>query len=108
MPKGRPQRRVLRAQGRGGQAGPWTEEHKASWREGAELRPRAETKVLSALLLGADAFQRRGCLSSEQQQPCGKSASLDWEQELELEREACAHPQAHFPSSPLRRSYDNI
>lgn len=67
VPKGRPQRRVLRAQGRGGQARALDRGAQGFVEGGRAQRPWAETKVLSALLLGTDAFQRRV--------PCPQSSS---------------------------------
>ena len=39
--------------------GPRAEKHKASWEKGGYRNSQAETKVLSALLLGTEGFQPR-------------------------------------------------
>ena len=67
VPKAQPQWRVVRAQGRGGQARAPDREAQGFVEGGRAQRPRAETKVLSALLLRTEAFQRRV--------PCPQSSS---------------------------------
>ena len=107
VPKGRPQGRVVGAQGRSGQARALGRGTQGFVEGGQARRPRAETKVLSALLLGTEGFQLRVPCPQSTAQSCGRECLWNWEQELEPERESSAPPQAHFQSSPPRRSYDN-
>ena len=67
VPKARPQWRVVRAQGRGGQARALDRGAQGFVEGGRAQRPQAETKVLSALLLRTEAFQQR--------LPCPQSSS---------------------------------
>lgn len=74
VPQGPASTEVLRAQGRGvDRPGPWTEEHKASWREGGAIEASGRDKGAFSSAAGNRRFSGGCPVLRAAAQPCGRA-----------------------------------